>query len=193
MTMFFAGRPPWRSQAMTASTTSRRVAIRPAPTGLTLMPTTSFLLKNNFALLANDLPVRARMPFSNMEATTLPFTPASFMARSSLTATTLPGKSPGSEFFVRGTAMASSMLVLGLAGGAGLAASWPKTGGRPSSSPAPISEPPPIFKKSRRSSVGSKSSERYPFFFIGHLRISEIRVKYSQRPVFFKYWYARWD
>ena len=86
------------------------------------------------------------------------------MACSSLTATTLPGKRPGREVCVRGTAMASSMLVLGLAGGSTLAASCPNTGGRPSSSPAPSSEPPPIFRKSRRSSLDSKFDRSIPFF-----------------------------
>jgi len=136
--------------------------------------------------LANDLPVKAWIPFSNMEATTLPFTPHSFMARLSLTATTFPGKSPGRECFVRGTTMASSMLVLGLAGGVGLAASCPNKGGRPRINPAPSSEPPPIFKKSRRSSLESSSIEQYPFFFISHLHVAGLLQDYSHSGFFRK-------
>jgi hypothetical protein len=45
MTMFLRGKPQSVSQAMTASTISSRVLMSPGPTGLTLSPTMSFLVK----------------------------------------------------------------------------------------------------------------------------------------------------
>lgn len=160
--------------------------MRPAPTGLTLMPTTSLCEKKSLQLSANGFPVRDSIPLANMAATTLSSTPFSLMAASSLTETTRPGKSPGREYFVRGMASASSMLVLGRGGGSGLAVSCPHSGGRPSSSPAPSNEPPPIFKKSRRSNFDASSIDRYALFFISHLHAAGSGTDYNDSCFFGK-------
>ena len=151
---------------MTASTTSSRVLMRPGPTGLTLSPTTSFLVKNSPKLFLRLFPVSSRIPFSNMALTTAASTFPSGMAAGSWTSTTRPGNGPGRLHLVRGTLRASSMLVLGLGGGpAGLAGGcwpwvcWAARRLRPAMTrPAPIA--PPAFRKSRRPTAFSGGIER---------------------------------
>jgi len=110
------------------------------------MPTISFLSKKSLKLFLGLTPVSFLSPFSNIALTTSGCTLPSLWTPGSVTWTTRPGKGPGSECSVLGIFSASSMLVLGRAGGCGFCASCAQVVGVPSSRPIPA----PSFSRSRR-------------------------------------------
>ena len=82
-----------------------------APTGLTLIPTTSSREKNSLKLFFMLRPVSFVIPCANIAATTAAFTASPSSERLSVTCTTRPGKGPGMACGPFGTFMNSAMLV----------------------------------------------------------------------------------